>query len=332
MILTCVAGSSLIGKRLKIVVHGVFSIVSKLLMAAWRTTAARLGRFKTDRDLPVAERHPFPVDQFFPRARVGLVAESAGPSFADIGHMDEVQIEIPVAEIGVEGRIRVTQQILFVTTEAEVISSLPVRSIAPFGVIAFQQTIIVRTMGIMTVPALPFANRPVQVFLAGNLLLDIFQLRIRPMTGQTEVLLRNRQQTMFLGKMGGVAVGTTPLLRHRPVFDLGRCRPLADVRMTAETELGHLLLEAEAVIRGVRVMTIGAERILHRRVNDGGSRHLGGKIIVTAKTAVANRLFHQRLVVRRMRAMTAVAGPDRNRSMTEGPGKGGLVVTLEAER
>lgn len=176
-----------------------------------------------------------------------LMTGPTGTALALVDHMNIMEVLFAVAEPGIYGRFRETEQILVVAGETKIICAILERRIKVSRIRSLQDFCEFGTMGVMTFSALPFLDRLVQVFLPLQFFSDIAQdglaETVVPVATETYGLFVERQQTFDFGKMGRMAIAAAPFLLERLVLGFHPLQFLVYGFMAFKTKVGHLFVE-----------------------------------------------------------------------------------------
>ncbi len=213
-------------------------------MATGSATAAGLGLLETGGNIPTAEWESSLTDQFLAIAGMMVMAETAGPPFAVIGYMNEMEVLVAVPKIGVNGGLREFQQLRVVALQAEIVGAFLIREIHSLGIRAGQHPEVIRTVRVMAGSAGAVGKGTMEVLLVLQLCLDIFQRRsseiVSTVTAEAQTLFPGREKSLGLGEMGGVTTAATPLLVDGLMFVFGFAQSLPDIGVAFKAEIRHL--------------------------------------------------------------------------------------------
>lgn len=147
------------------------------------------------------------------------MTEAAGTAFSVVHDMNIVKVAITVTEVGVDSRIRILEQVLVVTFEAEAVNAFLVGCIQCRGVGTDQEPEHTRRVWVVTAGTLAASDGAVKVFLPFQFFLDVPQGRIPQFIGvvttEAEIDFIGGEQAARLGEVGGVAVAASAFPDHR---------------------------------------------------------------------------------------------------------------------
>lgn len=275
---------------------------------------------KLDRDLPTAElfRSVHEPDLIL---AVHTVTDPAGTPFYRLVNMNIVQIAVSVAEPGGLGGPPEGQQPAIVTFEAEAVGLFGKRRIKVTGIIPFQQSGPVATMGSMTSPALTGTNRRVLVFIGGKFYGFIVMARVAKRLG------RHRKHPDLTGTV-------RIMTRRAATFQSGvlhlaaRCR-LDDSVMTHCTQILAGGRQHIVTLPAMRIMAVGTTGN-DNRMRIGSREQL--RLVVVAHDAEFGPICQQLgIIVACVGVMTAVAFTGSYRPVHMLP-RGFVVMALIAKR
>ncbi len=304
-------------------------------MATGSATAAALGLLETGWNIPAAERKSPLTDQLLPITGMMVMAETAGPPFAVIGYMNEMEVSVAVPKIGVNGGLRKFQQLRVVALQAEIVGAFLIREIHSLGIRAGQHPEVIGTVRVMAGSAGAVGKGTMEVLLVLQLCLDIFQRRssaiVSTVTTEAQALFPGRKKSLGLGEMGGVTTAATSLLVDGLMFVFGFAQSLPDIGVAFKAEIRHLFFQNKWSSGGVGVVAVGAGPFLHRRMDNRRGFHLLGEILMTIQTKLAQGLLKQRFMIGLVRGMAGRAGPDGGRTVRRLTIEGFIVMAIETE-
>ncbi len=169
-------------------------------MTAGGACPARRIRHEPEGDVPFPEFGAVHPQEMLAVRCVGLVAETAGPSFSLVGHMEVVEVFLAVPELRVKGRLRKRNEILFVALETEVVGILALfeRNIQCFRIFPLEKFQVGSAMRVVARRAPTLPDRTMNRFLAGQYRNHL------GMASETEILTPLRKKRFHLGRMAAM--------------------------------------------------------------------------------------------------------------------------------
>ena len=302
-------------------------------MTAGSASTSRLRYHKIKGDLPITKDRSGRIGQLGAIGGVGLVAGATAPPFTVIDHMNIVEIPVAVTEFGVDGGIGEAKQIFIMTFEAETIRPFRIGSVVGRRVRSRQQSIIIRTMGVVTAGASSQGDGAVELRLTLQFLGYIFYGRklVVPMTAKAEGHFVHGEEFPDVGGVRRMAGAAPPLLGERLVqfLDLGQLGFYGLVAF--ETEFGHLPDTQIEIVGTMRVMTRDAAGNLDGGMDNFRGGHQTLYISMTVQAEGVDGTLQKSLSHAPMRVMTGGASPRRHRRMYMPTGEGTFVVATKTE-
>ena len=119
----------------------------------------------------------FSADQFLTVACMGFMTNPAGTPLSLVNDMHVMEVLVAIAESGIDGGVRVAEQILFVTVQTRPVDSILVGSIDVGRILSPEDAEVIGAVRVMTCLAFTLPERAMQIFFPGKFLLDIIQAR-----------------------------------------------------------------------------------------------------------------------------------------------------------
>jgi hypothetical protein len=306
-------------------------------VAAGRTAPAVGELFELDGQHPAArpEGHRL-ANVVLPVAGMRLVACAAGSAFLVLVHVQEVQVDVSIAEVRQGRRPGIAHDVAIVAVEAEGVAFLLERRVELGRVFLDEQPKELAAVDLVARSAVALGDGPVQARAGLDHPLDVPKLAAAGERDLTIVALEAQghhlglQDPRVVAGVRFVAVEARALGRHRRVLRGRRLHRVPDRLVAAQAERLRVLPEHHGVVGSVGLVAHLAV-IRHRLVHDPQrvDLHLG---VCMAGRAQLRAGREQEIRVRGCVCRVAgPAGPRGDRPVDVGHAVGDIVVALAAK-